>query len=1015
MTEFNPPFADVLLSHPAENDRCERYLVDHLRAVAKRAEWCIRASDPEHAGEVDPSMSTSTPPTLPDLVRVIGWLHDIGKANPLFQAKLNDRQVKYEQLTYHSRLGAFITYYCLDRCSAPMRDRLAGFLAVAHHHGTLRNAATYLHDSTSQELDGVRDPPSKTTPSTFAKAWCWKQIDVINDSEHRTFVDGVIKLVTDGRGSWTEFATRMRDGTLQQVIRDATRSDEYTTADPVCLPAQLYGRTLRLWTSLTFADKTDVAGVETERLVPKEFHEDITGYIDSLPTKPSENDFEKTLNGLRSDARNEVQQRTKELCKTRNGIGLLTLPTGMGKTLTGIEAALAVRKQKRTPCNLNVPLFVYALPFTAIIEQTREVFEDKKILGADPHSAEFTVHHHLSETVTYPSSNEEDGNDGDPEPYQPAKNDFTVAESWRSGAVLTTFVQLFESITRPQNTQGMKCPALTNAVVLLDEPQALPYRWWPVVRRVVELLTKEYNATIIAMTATQPRLFEMSDALETVELVEEASEYFAAASRVTYHLDRSVVEYADDPTNSPLVEYHEAGERVVESLFEPVTSNADTNDDTPAPSTLAVCNTVGSAWTLRDQAAFELRNRGVNTYDIGRIYDTWLASEQPVQDVHKTITRLLDENVVPLILSKDGLSELLAEIDPSETDPSDLPAKVVAEHVANRLLDCDPDIVIGHLSARLRPIDRRTLTPVTEWVATSDVPFLCVTTQVIEAGVDVSFQTVYRDLAPLENVVQSAGRCNRSFEWGDSGGDVIIWRLAAPPKKYTPKTPLVENGQRPTAPVQEPDGTPPSDQIYAGELSASHLQTVAEALSDQSSEGGERGNRRSPCSGQTENSSIAKSDIREDLIANHAIEEYYRGLSSSDVGNHQFARAFDTCQADTLRRYPIIPENYRTIDILIPRTDLERGLVTDARDLWYAGVRGKFYETIDALSECRVSIPVSEDDTESIHYIRRLIERQTSDSIEVDLRSLTENTDTCTYSCVYGVNLSEPSVSSRFF
>jgi len=50
---------------------------------------------------------------------------------------------------------------------------------------------------------------------------------------------------------------------------------------------------------------------------------------------------------------------------------------------------------------------------------------------------------------------------------------------------------------------------------------------------------------------------------------------------------------------------------------------------------------------------------------------------------------------------------------------------------------------------------------------------LAVTTQVIEAGVDVSVDTLYRELAPVDSIVQAAGRCNRNGE--RNTGEVIIF------------------------------------------------------------------------------------------------------------------------------------------------------------------------------------------------------------------------------------------------
>ena len=77
-----------------------------------------------------------------------------------------------------------------------------------------------------------------------------------------------------------------------------------------------------------------------------------------------------------------------------------------------------------------------------------------------------------------------------------------------------------------------------------------------------------------------------------------------------------------------------------------------------------------------------------------------------------------------------------------------------------------------------------------------------VSTQLIEAGVDVDFPFVMREIAPLEAVIQAAGRCNRegllNGEDGCPGGRVVVFRSRASidePKKYFPPDPWYQKGR----------------------------------------------------------------------------------------------------------------------------------------------------------------------------------------------------------------------------
>ena len=66
-----------------------------------------------------------------------------------------------------------------------------------------------------------------------------------------------------------------------------------------------------------------------------------------------------------------------------------------------------------------------------------------------------------------------------------------------------------------------------------------------------------------------------------------------------------------------------------------------------------------------------------------------------------------------------------------------------------------------HLSTLMYPNHRReVLTEIRHRLA-EGLPFRVVSTSLIEAGVDVDFPAVYRELAGLDSILQAAGRCNR--------------------------------------------------------------------------------------------------------------------------------------------------------------------------------------------------------------------------------------------------------------
>ena len=419
---MNDPLEEII-SHPGEDGGSAVSLDRHLRVVGDRM--------------VDlGAFSSNGDPSDAEIARCIGRLHDFGKVTPMFQQHIRYGYNGEQKYTYHSRIGAFAVAHALERMGADERTRLAGFLVVSHHHGNLKNTAHYV------ETDVIEPERDKTAP----KRWAIPQVEAI-DTECADAADVLLQKASDDTATWDTFRESIDSDELLSDIENLVTEPvalDIRDTDPAALPNQLYDLFLRYWGALTISDKTHASTPELEdstSLLPNALSiTDLEEHISDLQSE-SHSSFRVTrLNERRENARQEAMTSgVDRLLDTDANIGLLTLPTGLGKTFAGISTAFAVRDRIAKTQNLDTkPTVIYALPYTSIIEQTREIFESE-VWGADPSSREFTVHHYLSDTVTEIDTelNPEGSADTDEKVPPPSM----IGESWRSGVVLTTFVQ----------------------------------------------------------------------------------------------------------------------------------------------------------------------------------------------------------------------------------------------------------------------------------------------------------------------------------------------------------------------------------------------------------------------------------------------------------------------------------------------------------------------------------------------------------------------------------------------
>ncbi len=279
----------------------------------------------------------------------------------------------------------------------------------------------------------------------------------------------------------------------------------------------------------------------------------------------------------------------------------LTAPTGMGKTLAALSAALVLRKRLAEHYGV-APRIVYALPFINLIEQNYEVVRDVLNWGVPDFAANeqryLLKHHHLAD-IAYQVEDEN----------LPVAEALLLTEGWESEIVVTTFVQVFHTLLGYQNRLLRKLHNLIGGVLILDELQNLKMEYWPLVGRVFEVLREEMGLTVLQMTATRPLVFP-----QTRELHPQPRCLFGLMRRTVLEVDLE--------------------ERSVEALADEVAELAKAH-----PSVLVVVNTVGDSLRLY---------RALKERDVGVPVPTWEEGSAFPLGQNKRALVYLSTNIVPL-------------------------------------------------------------------------------------------------------------------------------------------------------------------------------------------------------------------------------------------------------------------------------------------------------------------------------------------------------------------------------
>ncbi|HWB14453.1 MAG TPA: CRISPR-associated endonuclease Cas3'' [Pirellulales bacterium] len=187
-----------------------------------------------------------------------------------------------------------------------------------------------------------------------------------------------------------------------------------------------------------------------------------------------------------------------------------------------------------------------------------------------------------------------------------------------------------------------------------------------------------------------------------------------------------------------------------------------------AGSSIVLCTATQPAWRRHERfpqglaPVHEIAPAGLRLFTkLLRVRIEWPAQDARPLDWPAVATLMLEKHAILCVVNTKGAARSI--------------------HAELRRRGCDHAM---HLSTNMCPRHRlQTIDEVRRRLVAGQ-PCRLVSTQLIEAGVDVDFPVVMRELAPLESIIQAAGRANRegllNYADGTPGGRVTVFRGAAP-------------------------------------------------------------------------------------------------------------------------------------------------------------------------------------------------------------------------------------------
>lgn len=556
----------------------------------------------------------------------IGLAHDFAKSTTYFQKYLKDHE-KTEK-AYHSFLSAIFGYYItkkyLEKNKINREDLpIISYLSIKSHHGNLKD----VYNDQKDEFNKIKNIPEYVN----------EQIEDLKNSN----IEKLKKFYLKYNISVDEFFENYENikVEIKQKLKKFSRQKDIEN----------YLLILLFFSTLIDSDKIDAS--ETDKFKRRKIESNI---VDLYKKDKLSQNKDTQINRLRNETYDLINKSIENI-NLNDKIFSITLPTGSGKTISAFSFALKLREKIEKQYKFT-PRIIYSLPFLSIIDQNEKVIENILKKAGYPITSNIIIRHDSTANMNYKT---------DENTQLDINKSEILIEGWYSEIIITTFHQIFHTIFSNQNKSLRKLHNMANSIIILDEIQTIPVKYWLLLNKVLKKISEKYNVWFVFMSATQPAIYEEN---EVKSLIKDETKYSNILDRVNYNFNHEPIEI----------------NTFKENILEEIKKQKDKD-------IMIVLNTIQSS-----------------------------------QQIYKHIQENME----------------------------------------------DENTTLYYLSTNIIPKQRKQRI---EEIKNNNTRKIIITTQLIEAGVDIDVDIIYRDFTVIDSLIQTAGRCNRNNR--KQKGEVNIIKL----------------------------------------------------------------------------------------------------------------------------------------------------------------------------------------------------------------------------------------------